>query len=288
MKKYALVLILVLVIGFTAGCLGGGSDTTTSSPTVSSSSATTTPTTTSQSPTTATSQSPTETPKEVTTDELFQWVSAVNQYTYVGNATISMVVAIKQENVSQRDNVTLNIIERGYIDFESWSASINTTTISVPDGASTNTSRIVVNNVTYILTPVGWVKSDDQATAEFVWKYNIVSLAREYLKRTPDERENSERLVLRYHLRDYEVRPLAIMYFATTPDTEISVKDSLLELYFENGRLVGGRISFSVSAKTSIDDPTIGKMTITQDGSWSEAILITSTNEKKNVEAPST
>ncbi|WP_258085076.1 hypothetical protein [Thermococcus thermotolerans] len=287
MKKYALVLILVLVIGFTAGCLGGGSDTTTSSPAVSSSPGTTTPTTTSQSPTT-TSQSPTETPKEVTTDELLQWVSALNQYTYVSNATISMLVVVTQGNVSQRDNVTLNIIERGYMDFESWSAVINTTTISVPDGASTNTSRIVFNNVTYIRTPLGWVKSDDPTTAEFVWKYNIVSLAKEYLKRTPDERENGERLVLRYHLSDYEVRPLATMYFATTPDTEISVKDGVLELYFENGRLVGGRVSFSVSAKTSIDDPTIGKMTITQDGSWSETIRITSINEKKNVEAPST
>ncbi len=286
MKKYALVLVLVLVIGFTAGCLGGGGDTTTSSTETPSSSGTTTPATTTTSVPTTTSQPPTETPRELTTDELLQWVSAVNQYTYVSNATISMLVVVTQENVTQRDNVTLRIIERGYMDFESWSASMNTTTISVQDGASTNTSRVVVNNVTYIRTPLGWVKSDDPTTAEFVWKYNIVSLAREYLKRTPDERENGGRLVLRYYLNGYEVKPLATMYFATTPDTEISVKDGVLELYFENGRLIGGRISFSVSTKTSIDDPTIGKMTITQNGSWSETIQITSINEKREVNPP--
>ncbi|NJE10924.1 hypothetical protein [Thermococcus sp. MAR1] len=287
MKKHALILILILVTGLMAGCLGGNGSTT-SSPATSQQTGHTPSTTTTATSSTTTTFSPTETPREVTTDELLAGVSGIRQFTYTANAEVSMLVIVKQENLTQRDNVTLAIRETGYMDFESWSAWINTTTISVPDNASTNTSRIVVNNVTYIMTPVGWVKATDPATAEFIWVYNLVNLAREYLKRTPDERENGEKLVLRYYLNDQDVVPLAMMYFAATPDTEISVKNGLLELYFENGRLVGGRISFSVSTKTSIDDPTIGKMTITQDGSWSERVTITSVNEKRKVTEPST
>ena len=288
MKKYALILILILVTGLMAGCLGGNGSTT-SSPTTSQQTEHTPSTTTTRSvSSTTTTPSPTETPREITTDELLAGVSGIRQFTYTANAEVSMLVIVKQENLTQRDNVTLAIEETGYMDFESWSAWINTTTISVPDNASTNTSRIVVNNVTYIMTPMGWVKATDPATAEFMWRYNLVSLAREYLKRTPDERENGEKLVLRYYLNDQEVAPLAMMYFAATQDTQISVKNGVLELYFDGANLIGGRISFSVSTKTSIDDPTIGKMTITQDGSWSETITITSVNEKRKVTEPST
>lgn len=195
---------------------------------------------------------------------------------------------VTHENVSWTDNVTLGMSERGYLDFGSWSALINTTTVSVPDGVSFNTSRVLVSNVTYIQTPTGWVKSDDSSTADFIWRYNIVSLARKYLGMAPDHRESGEGLVLEYHLSDYDVRELASIYFVSTPNTTITVKGGVLKLYFENGELVGGMINFSVITRTSIEDPTMGKITITQDGSWSETVRITSVNEKMEVKAPST
>ncbi|NJE76632.1 hypothetical protein [Thermococcus sp. ES12] len=288
MKKYSVILILILVTGLTAGCIGSN-DSTTSSQTTSQQTEHTPSTTTTESiSSTTTEQSPTETPTKITTDELLAGVSGIEQFTYTANAEISMLVVVKQANLTQRDNVTLAIRETGYMDFESWSAWINTTTISVPDNASTNTSRIVVGNVTYIQTPMGWIKTSDPATADFMWRYNLVSLAKKYLRRTPDEREEGKTLVLRYYLSDQEVVPLAMMYFAATQDTQVSVENGLLELYFDGGNLIGGRISFSVSTVTSIDDPTIGKMTITQDGSWSETIAITSVNEKRKVTEPST
>ncbi|NJE61907.1 hypothetical protein [Thermococcus sp. 21S7] len=289
MKKYGLVLLLILVIGFTAGCLGGNGSTTTSSPTASPQMEHTSSTTTTTSvPGTTTTHPPTEGPRGTTTETLLAEVSGIKQFTYTSSAEVSMLVTVKQANLTQRDNVTLAITETGYIDFESWSAGMNITTKIAPHRPPAASSRVIIRNVTYIRTPMGWTKATDPAAAGFVWRYNLVSLARKYLQRTPNERENGEKLVLRYRLDDGDVRALATMYLTTTGNTVVTVKGGILELYFEAGRLVGGRLSFSATIKTSIDDPTIGKMTITQDGSWSETVTITSVNEKRKVEEPST
>ncbi|ASJ10630.1 hypothetical protein A3L12_04615 [Thermococcus sp. P6] len=283
MRRHALIILLVAII-ITSGCLGG-KDTTGSSPAIEETKVTpsTTTTTTMETTTTQTS-SPLQRPGE-TREKLLQEVSGMERYTYTANTTISMIVVVTEENLSQRDNVTLRIIEEGYLDLESGDAWINTTTTSVPDGASTNTSRIVVGNVTYLLTPAGWVKEDPNAS-RLLWEYNIVSLARRYLKKEPDERETGERLLLRYVLGGDEIEPLGRAYFAMTPDTEVEVRDGLLELYFEGGKLAGGRISFRIRTVTSINDPNLGSMTITQDGSWSQTVRITSVNERRKVEAP--
>ncbi|ACJ17111.1 hypothetical protein TON_1621 [Thermococcus onnurineus NA1] len=290
MRKYALVLILILLTGLMAGCISSSGSTTTSSESLPSETQTLSPTTTSTSTTTTPTETPTstETSKRYDILELLQAVSEIKQFTYVSNATISMVVTVEQEGITQKDHVNLSIVEEGYMDFESWSAWINSTTVSMPDGASTNFSQVIVGNVTYIRTIAGWIKTDDSTTSKFLWEYNLVSLARKYLTRDPDEREEGDVLTLIYYLRSSDLEPLARMYFATTPDTEISVDNGILELYFKDGELVGGKISYTVSSKTVIDDPMLGTMTITQEGSWNEVIEIKSINEKKSVKEPST
>ncbi|ASJ08143.1 hypothetical protein A3L11_02425 [Thermococcus siculi] len=289
MKGYAIPLIAILLIGFIGGCLGGNGETTPTATTSvhntgSSQSFTpsTTPTTTSE-PTTTT-----QTQKEPDREELLKSVSEIRRFTYTGNSTLRMVVTIEQDNATETDNVTLNIVEKGYIDYESWSAWVNSTSVSLPDGARTNTSMIVLNNVTYLSTMVGWVKTEDPAASEVLWRYNIVSLAKEFLRKKPDSIEGGEVLRLVYLVPDYKLKDLATVYFAVSPDTRISVEKGKLELYFRDGRLSGGRLLFTVSSETHVDDPTLGEMTITQSGSWEETFEITSINEKRTVKAPIT
>ncbi|ANF22434.1 hypothetical protein [Thermococcus piezophilus] len=293
MKKYALVLVLILLTGFTAGCISsnGQASTTPSESPVSESQTASSPTTTHQQTTTTTTtatETPTSTERGYITEELLKGVSGIRQFTYTSNATISMNVTVEQEGISQKDHVDLTIIEESYVDFDSWSAWINSTTIIQPDGASTSIQYITVNNVTYVKTAVGWMKADDETLRELIWKYNIVSLARKYLAREPMERAEGDVLTLRYRLDADDLKVLASAYFASTPDTEISVDDGLLELQFRGGILVGGSISYTVSAKTVVSDPTHGNMTIIQEGTWSKVIKITGINEKKSVKEPST
>jgi len=289
MKGYAIALIAILLIGFVGGCLGGKGETT---PTATSSAyntgssqsftPSTTPTTTSE-PTTTT-----QTPKEPDREELLKSVSKIKQFTYTSNATLKMVVTIDQNGSTERDNVTLNIVENGYIDYESRSAWVNSTSVSLPDGARTNTSMIVLNNVTYLNTVVGWVKTEDPAASEVLWRYNIVSLAREFLREKPNSIDTGEVVRLVYIVPDYKLKDLATVYFAASPNTTVNVEKGKLELYFRDGRLSGGRLLFTVSSETHVNDPTLGKMTITQSGSWEETFEITSINEKRTVKAPLT
>ncbi|QDA32197.1 hypothetical protein FH039_00540 [Thermococcus indicus] len=287
MKRYALLLIVVLLTGAVAGCLGGDGSSVTPSTTAENEG--TVPTTTTAPQTTTTpSRTVTETPAGPDVNALLQGVSEIRQFTYTSNTSLEMLVTIEGNGTSQGDNVTLRILERGYMDFESWSAWINSTTVSLPDGARTNTSRIVVDNVTYIQTIVGWVRTEDRTASDILWRYSIVGLAREYLKEKPNSVETGAVTKLTYSIPDYRLKPLAMVYFAASPDTVVYVKDGQLELWFSDGRLVGGRLSFSVSSETNVDDPTLGKMTIKQDGKWSETFEIDSINEKRSVKEPST
>ncbi|AFL95304.1 hypothetical protein CL1_1101 [Thermococcus cleftensis] len=285
MRRYAFLLIVLLVIA-TAGCLGGnGQAPTTTEGQIST--PTTTPnleTTTSSSPTETTTT--TFTPPELDLNGLLENVLGIKQFTYLSNATLNMTVTIEGNGTSQNDNVSLRIIERGYIDFDSWSAWINSTTLSLQDGARTNASRIVVNNVTYIQTPVGWVTSEDPTVSEVLWRYSVVGLAREYLGEKPDSVEGGEVIRLTYLVPDYKLKPLAALYFAVSENTDVVVRDGKLELWFRDGRLVGGRLSFSVSSTAEVDDPVLGKMTITQAGTWDETFKVTSINEKRKVNPP--
>ncbi|ASJ06173.1 hypothetical protein [Thermococcus pacificus] len=280
MKRYAVLFIAILLIGLVAGCLGRNSGETTPSGTTSSA----TQSITKKVETTTTTQ----TPKGPDLDELLKTVNSIRQFTYTSNATLRMLVTIEQGNTSETDNVTLNVLENGYMDYESWSAWINSTTVSLPDGAKTNMSRIVVDNITYIQSIVGWVKAEDTGASEIVWRYSIVGLAKEYLGEKPSSVENNGTLKLVYHIPDYRLRPFATVYFATSSETVVNVEDGRLELYFRDGQLVGGRLSFSVSSETDVNDPTLGEMKITQNGTWDETFKITSINEKKAVKAPST
>lgn len=280
MKGYALPLLVILLVGAIAGCMGGGE--TTAKPTAS-----IVPNGTEKMETTGSPRpAVTTTRKEPDPGELLEGVRSIRRFTYNSNTSLVMTVTVEGNESSETDNVTLRIIERGYVDYDSWSAWINTTTISLPDGTGTETSRIIVNNVTYLRTAVGWVRIDDPAASEMVWRYSIVSLARRYLAEKPDSIEEGKILRLIYRIPDYELEPLAEAYFSASAQTSVYVSGGRLELHFRGNRLVGGRLGFDVSSVTEVSDPILGEMRITQEGSWDETFEITSVNKRIEVRPP--
>ncbi len=293
MRGYAaLIMVAIIVVGI-AGCIGNGSPGT--SPTTTAKSHTTTmstaPPNESASPTTQTMTQTTTRPekKGISRSELLENLSSVWSFTYVSNGTLRMVVGISTNGTSQTDNVTLRIIERGYVDLKDRRAWINSTAIGSPDGAQTNTSRVVIGETTYVRALTGWIKINDTNIATVVWDYNIVSLARKYLGEKPESMEtNGSLIVLRYSVPDYDLTNLAREYFSISPGAKVEVSNGRLEFYFRNGKIAGGTLSFDVETSVRISDPVLGNATITQSGHWEQVIRVTGINVKENVKAPTT
>ncbi|WP_297421493.1 hypothetical protein [Thermococcus sp.] len=290
MKKYAMLVIVILLIGFAAGCIGQGKNGSTT--TVQSGNGPLVNVTTesqSHTQTTTTTRPPaTGNGKTPNLKELLKAVNGIDQFIYVSNTTINMTVTIKSNKTSQSENLTLLIDEKGYIDFQSKSAWINSTTKTPPVGPSTTISRIVIGNATYMHIVSGWVKLNDSRVSEMVWRFNIVGLARTYLTKKPNSIKTGEVTVLTYSVPDYLITPLARNYFATSPNSSVEVQNGTLELYFNGDRLIGGKLSFHVEAEARVKDNLLGEMNIKQKGLWVEMFRITSINVKEEVKAPST
>jgi len=287
MKKLGLVLILLVILSVASGCLGGEERTSTQSESSSTyPSSTLQTTTTEKDTTTSTGNTETESPGGYTREELLQGVSGITKFTYVANASIHMNVTVNQEGIVQRDSLNLSINEQGYLDFDGMKAWINTTTTSLPDGVSSNTSRIIIGDTMYIQTPVGMVEAEG-GLGDPIWQYNLVSLAKRYLTKEPEEREENGELVLIYRLEERDAEALAKMYLALSPDAQVSIKWGSMVLRFKDGKLVGGAMSYYAISEVVITDPSIGNMTIRQEALWEESVEIREINEGIEISAPS-
>ncbi len=288
MRKYALLVVALILIGFATGCMGqeGKGGTTMVQP----SGPLVNVTTESQTHSQTTTSQPLTTGNEKTTDlkELQRAVNGIGQFAYVSNTTINMTVTLTSNKTSQSENLTLVIGEKGYIDLQAKRAWVNSTTQTPPAGPSTTMSRIVIGNTTYMHIVSGWIKLNDSRVSEMVWGFNIVALAKTYLEKKPDSIKTGGVTVLTYRVPNYLITPLAKNYFATSPNSSVEVRDGTLELYFRGDRLMGGRLSFHVKAEAEINDNLLGKMHIEQEGSWVETVRITSINVKEEVKAPTT
>ncbi|NJE05472.1 hypothetical protein E3E36_04805 [Thermococcus sp. M36] len=285
MKKQAAAAIILILAVYAAGCLGTVPEKSTVAP--------------EQQPDSTTTGGP-KSPQEIPTgrtqtvpqgeqaaEKRFPGIEWVRQVSYEGNVTIHMRVTVEQGNTSQEGKVSLLILEHVYLDFASWSASVNSTTVSLPDGAEVDTSRIIVNNVTYLMTPEGWIKVEDPLPAEVFWKTNIISLAKEGRVSRVELRNGT--LVAVYDISPDLVKDLARAYFEVTPGAELIIRNIRLEIYFRNGAPVKGTLSFEVTSKAEVDSNTpLGKLSILQKGNWTQTVEITSINEKSPVKPPST
>lgn len=285
MRRYALILVLILLAAVMGGCIsssGGGSSSTSG----------TSPRTTSEtaSPHTTTTSSPTETSPTTTTappsPSPGEWLSKVRQVEYTSNVTLDLNVTVTQGNFSQTDKLQLRILETAYLDFQGRNGIINTTTTSLSDGTSSTTYTRIVNGRIYTKTLSGWLEVNNSAMGDLVWGYNIISLAKKYINRTPIQRREDNGLTLVYGIDTGDLLKMAATYFSPTPSAELNVSNGLLELHFVNGELKWGRISYEASSEAEVSDPTMGNMTIVQKGSWEEVINVTGVNHKREVEKP--
>lgn len=283
MRKYLAMVVLLLIIGASAGCLGGekAPDQTQIFPT--------TPQTITTSPpeTEAKDKAQIEEPRTYTTEELLQKVLGITSFTYLSKSSLLMNVTLNQNGIEERNTVNLTTIESGYLDFDGKNAWINTTTLSLPDGVSTNFTRIIIGDTMYLVTQMGSTKSGG-GLDDPIWEYNIVSMARKYLHTEPVERRENGGTVLVYRLREEDVRDLALLYLAMTPDARVEVLEGTLVLRFVNGTLAGGEIMYHVTLNASISEPSLGNMTITQEALWRESANIGEINRKIEVAEPST
>ncbi len=288
MRGYALVLIVLLLVGVMGGCISSGGENSgtsrTASRTVPGSVGTseTAPVPTTSSPTEISSTTATATPAPGPG----QWLSGVHQVEYTSNVTLDLNVTVIQGNFSQTNALRLRILTRAYLDFEGRNAIINTTTMSLSDGTSGTTHLLIVNGSMYTKTLSGWLKVNDSAMSELVWDYNIISLAKRYVNRTPVQRSENNGLTLVYRIDSEDLLKMAVTYFSPTQNAELNVSNGVLELHFVSGELKWGRISYDASSKAEVNDPTMGNMTIIQKGRWEGIINVTETNEKIKVEEP--
>ncbi len=285
MRRYALILVVILLAAVMDGCIsspGGGSSSTSgtapgTTPQTASPHPTTTSSPTETSPTTTTAPSP-PSPEE--------WLSGVRQVEYTSNVTLDLNVTVTQGNFSQTDKLQLRILEAAYLDFQGRNGIINTTTTSLSDGTSSTTYTRIINGRIYTKTLSGWMEVNNSAMGDLVWDYNLISLARKYIKRTPIRRKEDNGLTLVYRVDTSDLLKMAATYFSPTPSAELNVSNGLLELHFVNGELKWGRISYDAISEAEVSDPTMGNMTIVQEGSWDEVINVTGVNHKREVEKP--
>ena len=286
MKKYALILILILLVAVMGGCISsGGGSSSTSRVTSSGTQGSTTTSGTSQSSTTS---SPTETTSTTTpqTPSPGQWLSGIHQVEYTSNVTLDLNVTVTQGNFSQTDKLQLRILKSTYLDFKEKNGIINTTTTSLSDGTSSTTNTVIIHGEVYTKTLSGWLRVNDSTMSELIWGYNIISLAKRYVNRTPLQKSEDNGLTLVYRISSEDLLKMAVTYFSPTSSAELNVSNGVLELHFVSGELKWGRISYDASSEAEVSDPTMGNMTIVQKGRWEEVITITGINQRIKVEKP--
>jgi len=270
MKKLTVLLLVLIVIS--AGCIGGTTSQT-QSPTASQTGAT-------QNTSSTTS---TSTPAEKTSINPFQALQEIKQYTYTENASVELRINMTAGNITQQTNVSLVIVENGYVDLDGMKARIQTRTTTLPDNVTLNTTWVVIGKKVYVEN-FGNVTVENNTA---FWEVNPVSLARELLKLKPvgNYTENGT-LVLVYSVPGELVLPLAELYF-TTPEMNTTVTDATAELYFTENGFRGMKLTYGILATTTTNGID-GEIKVTERGLWKGTIRITSVNKKEEVKAPST
>ena len=272
MKKLMVLLLVLIVVS--AGCISGN----TSQPQTSESN---------KESTSTGSTTPTETTpqKEGTVINPFKAIDRIKQYTYSENSSVEMLIETETGNITEQINVSLLILENGYVDLEDKKAKIQTKTTTLPDNMTVNTTWIIIgDNVYYADDLLGIVNVKNDT---LFWRINPVSLAKKLLELDPvgNYTENGT-LVLVYSVPEEIILPLAEFYLSV-PDTNTTVTDATAELYFTEDGFTGMKLIYGILVTTTVEDIG-GEMEVTERGHWKGTIKITSINKKEEVEVPST
>lgn len=280
MKKLGILLVVILLMSITAGCIGGKTSTSTPGSVTQSTSSTGGTTTSSQISSTATTTSPP--PKKYTREELLRLTGGIKYFTFTDNTTMAMQLTLKVNGtVMQRQNMTFELKRRAYTDLKNRMAEVNGTTRVLPSGGGATTHQVVVGDTIYVETNGITREINNGTIANFTWNYNPVSFALLYLAEEPDrvEFKNGTQL-LYYRISDKDLRNLMSM-ISPLKDTNVSVWNGILELGFRDGKLISERTMYEFRLSMSIQGSEIVEV-----GKVYDEIRIFDINIKKNVKIP--
>jgi len=279
LKKLAYVLMVLVVIGFSAGCIENGSHA-------------------SSSPTGVQSYSPTSSSKSAgqikkySLDEFLNNLEKIKRFSYRENTSTVLNLTLTTGNLTQSRNVTVIYRRVRYVDLADRKADINTTTITFPSGVSTFTRDIIVGKDVYVFLGARWLKLTNEtlgislgALLNMTWKYNIVSFAGRYLQRKPFKEafENGTQF-LYYNITEEDLTAIAKAFIGNSNMT-FNVTKGVLELRFRNGVLVGGRMGYRISVH--IRGENLGKrVDVYEIGHVYDEFIIFDINVKKPVKVP--
>jgi len=282
MKKLAIVLLVVLLVGLAAGCVGEkGKKTTTI--------------TSSPSTTTSSSTSPKASiqPEHYSTKELLKNLMDIRQFSYRENTSMVLNLTLTAGNLTQSQNVTVVYRRVGYVDLEDKKAEVNTTTITFPGGTSTFTRDIIVGKDVYVFLGARWFKLTNETLGispavllNMTWNYNIVSFAEKYLQRKPfKEAFGNGTQFLYYNITEEDLTAIAKAFIGNTANLTFNVTNGILELRFRKGVLIGGRMGYRMSVH--IWGENLGKsFDVYETGHVYDEFTVFDINVKKQVNVP--
>ncbi len=245
MKKIGILLVGILLISITAGCIGG--KTSSSSSTLMTQSTSSTGGTTTSSPISTTSTTTTTSPplKKYTREELLGLAKSIKYFTFTDNTTMNIQLTLKVNGtIMQRQNITFELKRKAYVDLKNRIAEVNGTTHVYPNGGSSVSHQVVVGDTIYIATNGITQEINNATIANLTWNYNPVSFAVLYLTEKPNRTEfvNGTQF-LYYTISNEDLRNMMSM-FSPLKGTNVSVWNGILELRFKNGKLISERTMY--------------------------------------------
>lgn len=293
MKKLALLLVGMLLIGLVAGCIEKEESETSTTSLIQISS--TTPTTTTQTETTPTieQEQPEQIIKKVyTREELIKNLEEIKRFTFLENTSVTFDVKVKQGNLTfNAGEVSIITKKVGYVDLENLEADINTTTTVFPGGASSLTREIIKDNSVYLYANGMWQKLSNETFGfspeiliNLTWKYNLVSFVKLYLQEEPQNVTMvNETQVYYYTVKEEDLKEIVTLFMGIGNNTNITfnVSNGILEIIFKDGILYGGRVMYELEIRIKdVNAEVIEK------GQEYDEFVIKDINVKKKVEEP--
>lgn len=276
--KRVLGLLIAILIVASAGCLGG--ETTTDTKPETTDSMHTSGITSTKTNTGIDSSSSNRETGDVDLESI---VGNIETYSYHQDAIMKLDVTTTEGNITMNTNVSMLIIENGYVDTVGRKALVNSTVRLLPDNLTENMLQIVIGNKTYIKTSFG-VNEIEFTT---LWDSHPLKIVERAIKDKPLAKytENGTTVFV-YSPSEDVILPLAEAYISPG-DSNVTITDAVLEIHVANGTISQVKLVYSLLVRISSEGP-FGHVDVVEAGTWKSVVRITSINEKREVEPPTT
>ncbi len=272
-------LLIAILIVASAGCLGGR-DTTTGTKPETADSIHTSDINSTKTNTGIDSSSSNRKTGDVDLESI---VGKIETYSYHQNALMKLDVTTTEGNITMNTNVSMLIIENGYVDTVGRKALVNSTITILPDNLTDNMLQIVIGNKTYIKTSFGV----NEINFTTLWDSHPIKIVERAIKDRPLAKytENGTTVFV-YSLSEDVILPLAEAYLSPG-DSNVTITDAVLEIRIANSTISQVKLVYSLLVRISSEGP-FGHVDVVEAGTWKSTVRITSINEKREVEPPTT